>query len=320
VDKIVESTGASREEALDLLVELYVTGIQDRVVEALGADAWSKVVDASRSASHWRWSRYVSAVHEAFETGTVPAASSKETDTAYSELHPGLVRPRPLELELPAYPRVSQQTQETGRVVADLTVTAEGKTQVDDLECQLDSDQGSPHFECPEFIKMTKRAIKRWRFSPGLLDDRPVDVRLRAAVDFDLPSGKPSITLSESIAPDKRTLEDPVPIQRVRPLFPYAATFKLQNALVIARANLDRKGNVKLTKILRSDPEGLLDKAILDAIPQWRYRRAWKEDQEDRTLEIQVYFEVEPCTDPGDVEWVESEIDLVETMVVCAER
>jgi len=34
-----------------------------------------------------------------------------------------------------------------------------------------------------------------------------------------------------------------------------------------------------------------------------------------------VYFEVdEPCTDPGDVEWVESEIDLVETMVVCAKR
>ncbi len=44
---IMEKTGRSRDEAVDLILEAYLTGSQDEMTKIFGEQPWTKVLDLS---------------------------------------------------------------------------------------------------------------------------------------------------------------------------------------------------------------------------------------------------------------------------------
>jgi TonB family protein len=321
VERIAERTGQTREAALDTLVAWSVTGDRSRLEQILGAEAVGRVVEASRTASDWHWHLYERAVRAAVpplealaEPEGQPAQRNEpDTDAARRDEVVGL---RPVELVRPEYPTIARQLEETGRVVALVTVTSAGRVRIDDLECHLDGGIRY-RYQCSPLLTATKRALKQWRYSPGLLDGRTVDVHFPVAVDFDLVSGEPVVTLSETPGPDGGPLDHPVCFRMELPLYPPRARQRGTAGWVVARARLDGEGIVRSPTIVRSRPPSVFDESVLAAIPKWRYRKDWKEPQATREIEIQVHFQHAPCDGVESVGILDTDMDHVDVLVVC---
>jgi len=63
-----------------------------------------------------------------------------------------------------------------------------------------------------------------------------------------------------------------VPISKVDPEYPREAIRKnIATGRVVARLNVDEKGNVTDVKILESSPPRVFDRAVTDALMQWKF-------------------------------------------------
>ena len=85
--------------------------------------------------------------------------------------------PRPIMRMNPIYPRGARQRGIEGFVEVLFTITAEGR--VTDLRV-LRSDPGDV------FVEATLEAVRRWRFTSPRKDGRPVNMRARQIVRFEL--------------------------------------------------------------------------------------------------------------------------------------
>lgn len=54
LEGIVERTARSRDEALDVLLEAYLTGRQDEMEKIFGAEAWERVLKLSGTRDGWQ--------------------------------------------------------------------------------------------------------------------------------------------------------------------------------------------------------------------------------------------------------------------------
>jgi protein TonB len=80
-----------------------------------------------------------------------------------------------------------------------------------------------------------------------------------------------------------------VPISRVSPEYPREARRKnIDNGRVIARLNIDEKGNVTDVKIVEANPAQVFNRAVIDALMQWKFQA----DGEKYVGEIEVEFKL----------------------------
>jgi len=80
-----------------------------------------------------------------------------------------------------------------------------------------------------------------------------------------------------------------VPITRISPEYPREARRKnIDSGRVIARLNIDEKGNVTDVKIVESNPARVFDRAVIDALLQWKFQA----DGEKYVGEIEVEFKL----------------------------
>jgi protein TonB len=62
------------------------------------------------------------------------------------------------------------------------------------------------------------------------------------------------------------------PIKREDPVYPRAAIrLNIEKGKVIARLNIDEKGNVTNVTIVSADPPRHFDKAVIDALSEWKF-------------------------------------------------
>lgn len=85
--------------------------------------------------------------------------------------------PRPLAQPEPVYPATARMRNIEGFVLAAFTVAADGT--VRDIEV-IASEPGAV------FVPAALAAIRRWRFSPGIIDGEPVAVRAQQQLTFQL--------------------------------------------------------------------------------------------------------------------------------------
>lgn len=64
LEEMMKRSAKSHDEALELFLEAYVTGSQDRMSEILGAEAWKRVVKVSRSRGGWQTHHVKAALQE----------------------------------------------------------------------------------------------------------------------------------------------------------------------------------------------------------------------------------------------------------------
>jgi protein TonB len=78
-----------------------------------------------------------------------------------------------------------------------------------------------------------------------------------------------------------------VPISRVNPEYPREAIKKgIQAGRVVARLNIDEKGNVTDVKIIEANPPRVFDREVISALAQWKFEA----DGEKYVGEIEVTF------------------------------
>lgn len=62
------------------------------------------------------------------------------------------------------------------------------------------------------------------------------------------------------------------PIKQVEPVYPRAAMrLGIEKGHVVARLNIDEKGNVTSVTIVSADPPKHFDKAVIDALMEWKF-------------------------------------------------
>jgi protein TonB len=85
--------------------------------------------------------------------------------------------PRPLARLKPIYPPHARMRKIEGRVILEFVVDADGTARGIEV---ISSSPGDI------FTRAAIRAVERWRFSPGIKSGRPVSVRVRQKVTFEL--------------------------------------------------------------------------------------------------------------------------------------
>jgi protein TonB len=96
----------------------------------------------------------------------------------FEEGDPELEPPVPLERPQPEYPEPARNVRLEGRVVLEAIIDTEGRVASVEVLSATRPDLG--------FSEAAIAAVSRWRYEPGRHRGRPVPVRLRVIVDFDL--------------------------------------------------------------------------------------------------------------------------------------
>ncbi len=89
--------------------------------------------------------------------------------------------PQPLVQLHPFYPAHARMRQIEGSVVVEFVVASDGRTEQAEV---ISSEPGNI------FRTVALRAVERWRFSPGTRDGKPVAVRVRQTIRFQLEEGR----------------------------------------------------------------------------------------------------------------------------------
>ena len=84
--------------------------------------------------------------------------------------------------------------------------------------------------------------------------------------------------------------QKPKPLNRVQPDLPRRVVAKQQDGKVLVKALVDTEGAVQRAKIVRSEPEGVYDEFVLEAVKRWRFKPASYEGKAVKTW-IEVPFE-----------------------------
>jgi protein TonB len=106
---------------------------------------------------------------------TAPAAPEQEQKPA-ERVAPKATPPRAILTPEPNYTDEARQAHIQGMVVLDVTIRADGTGKVNKVEQGLGNGLDEKAIE----------AFERWRFTPGTLDGKPVDVRLQVVINFHL--------------------------------------------------------------------------------------------------------------------------------------
>jgi len=83
------------------------------------------------------------------------------------------------------------------------------------------------------------------------------------------------------------------PSSRVPPMYPKAAADARIEGQVVVDLTVDRDGHVTEAVVVESDPPGVFDQAVLDAVLQWRYyARAEGEPDYPDPIQVAIPFRI----------------------------
>lgn len=160
----------------------------------------------------------------------------------------------------PKYPDAAMSENIEGTVYLKVFVDREGA--VRDVSV-IKSD--SKVFEQPSID-----AIRQWRFTPALLQDKPVDAWIAVPFRFKLKDRE-----SASATPPEAVYFDsaPVAISQVQPKYPDAALKGNVEGMVHLNVCVDKEGRVRDATVRASD-NPLFEQPSIDAVKQWRFTPA----------------------------------------------
>jgi protein TonB len=82
--------------------------------------------------------------------------------------------------------------------------------------------------------------------------------------------------------------EDPRPISRVHPEYPFAALNRGVRGSVLLEYTVDQRGRVVSPRVLEAKPAGVFDGAALRALSRWRYEPV---NAEPQTMRVRMTFQ-----------------------------
>ncbi|HYX32678.1 MAG TPA: energy transducer TonB [Oligoflexus sp.] len=168
--------------------------------------------------------------------------------------------------------------------------------------CNFDESGQVTQFEpmdlsAPNFKALSDEAIRSWKFMSGKSGQCFVDFIYSAD------GGTRIVIVPESMAKEiaarrarLRTVDDPAKpkvksIATVLPRYPFEALKKGQSGVVTVRFDVSPEGRPENTRIERSEPENVFDRATLQAHKRWRYPTLEQEPNKVRKgLTASVYF------------------------------
>jgi protein TonB len=113
-----------------------------------------------------------------------------------------------------------------------------------------------------------------------------------AALDAEVPPPPPPAPAPRAPIRVGGAVKEPALVHRVDPVYPVLAVSAGLEGTVILEAIVDRDGRVESLRVLRS--QGVLDRAALDAVKQWRYSPVLLNGQPEKfILTVVVSFKLE---------------------------
>ncbi|MBI2497303.1 MAG: TonB family protein [Opitutae bacterium] len=205
----------------------------------------------------------------------IAAQEEPEPPVGLKEFPKNSKKPRPTQQRPPVYPYAMSRAGLIGAVTIAFIIDKEGR-----VRNPYVVESNNPWFERPAID-----AIIGWRFTPGEIDGRTVNVRAMQRIEFDLePVGQVpelwQVTKSKDHAklpPELRWETPPVPKSTMFPVYP----FEQLKAGVEGRAKISYvvgpQGRVIMAKLLEAaTPE--FGQAVLAMIDAWRFQPAQKKD------------------------------------------
>lgn len=183
-------------------------------------------------------------------------------------------QPRVIDQERPIYPFAMRANGMKGEVIVDFIVDLEGRVRNAYVVRSL-----NPSFDDPAI-----EAVRRWKFEPGRIGERPVNTHMQVPIIFTLDEtfngGQGPLSASKKADLSKlpepfRYDTPPRPVGTVRPVYPYALLRAKKEGKAVVRYVVDPKGRVAQADIgTASAPE--LGRALQAAIECFVYEPAIK--------------------------------------------
>jgi TonB family protein len=222
--------------------------------------------------------------------GLAPTFTSAAGDAGRARLVPGrdgVTRPQKVKNALPGYPLSAQRRRVEGTVALQYVVLADGT--VGEVEVTESTNPGHG------FEEAAVKAVRRWRFAPGMLDGRPVDVLLEVTVQFSpeelleqrrwqrVEEGLRALAEAEvfsdgALVAGKNGVSWPVAVKQRSPAYPHGARLHRITSRVILLVLISDSGEVVEIPLAHAQQTDYpFKKAALDAVQRWRFQPATKD-------------------------------------------
>src|SRR6478736_6049463 len=247
----------------------------------------------SGSASRW-FARWLLAAVLAFTFTPGPAAE------VLNKIPPGGKPPQPTRRPEPVYPEAMRVSGLEGRVTVGFVITKEGL--VDD---PIIVRSNNPWFERPAID-----AILTWRFTPGEMNGKKVNVRASQDLVFSLsgPNGGQGLwevnrkrgKNDADLPPEFQWHKAPEAIATAYPVYPFAALQANQEGLVRVGFVISPEGKVAAAKIVE-EPTPEMGRAVLAMIDTWAFTPPAKKDGTPCFAGVTMKFDFRTGRGRGDV-------------------
>jgi TonB family protein len=216
------------------------------------------------------------------------ARPAPEQDQAPIRIGGSVMAPMKTRDVRPIYPASAQAERRQGVAIIEAAIDGSGNV----YDAKVIRSIG------PDLDDAALDAVLQWRFTPTLLNGRPVPVIMTVTVNFVLdsdgfpppppPPPPPPAMVGDvpppppppppppgSMARDDQAvrvggeIKAPVKIKDVRPIYPAVAQQARVSGVVILEIKVDEEGNVTDARVIR--PVALLDEAAREAVLQWKF-------------------------------------------------
>jgi TonB family protein len=157
----------------------------------------------------------------------------------------------------PVYPELARNARVQGKVVLTLTTDEEGNV--------VDVKIVNGH---PLLVEAAATAVRQWKYSPTLLNGKPVPVMATVTVFFALDSDRNTSAQGQPIRVGSNIQESKL-VHKVAPEYPKLAMRARVQGKVILVVTVDEEGNVSDVQTVSGHP--LLNDAAVIAVRQWKY-------------------------------------------------
>jgi len=169
----------------------------------------------------------------------------------------------------PVYPALAQQAKIQGTVVLEIVIGPTGA--VTDTRVLRQN---------PLLDAAALDAVRKWKYTPTLLNGAPVPVIMTVTLTFDLGKDRQSPVITEAPINTDGTVRDPrvvniPPAEFAQPVGPFVSTpanpkvIVVPQGYVIAEVTIAKDGTVRQVTLIKGD--ATLAAPALDAVRRWRY-------------------------------------------------
>lgn len=187
-------------------------------------------------------------------------ASPKKPQKTPLRIAGDIAPPKILHKVNPVYPPAAKRAGVEGLVTLSITINEQGE--VWDAQVTRGDDL---------LRASAVTAVKKWRFSPTLINGLAVPVMADVEITFSLSEPKKSAPEPPQTTPIRvgGAVQESKLLSKVAPEYPQEAKEKGIQGIVILQLTINEKGEVSDVKVLKGDE--LLSKAAVDAVRQWQY-------------------------------------------------